>query len=119
MVVGHEPVPRAFSHSGVMTIATHDRENRSVTANVERRLLVWLADRLPRQVSADHLTFLALVAMVTAGVGFATVRFTPWSAALVVAALAVNWFGDSLDGTVARVRDQQRPRFGFYVDHVL
>jgi hypothetical protein len=37
----------------------------------------------------------------------------------VVLALAVNWFGDSLDGTLARVRGHERPRYGFYVDHVL
>jgi len=57
--------------------------------------------------------------MIVAGAGFATVRITPWSAGVVIAALAANWFGDSLDGTLARVRDQQRPRYGFYVDHVL
>src|SRR5207247_11389855 len=50
---------------------------------------------------------------------FAAVRLSPWSAGVVSAALAANWLGDSLDGTLARVRDQQRPRYGFYVDHVL
>ena len=57
--------------------------------------------------------------MIAAGAAFAAVRITPWAGAGVIAALAANWFGDSLDGTVARVRDQQRPRYGFYVDHVI
>jgi phosphatidylglycerophosphate synthase len=57
--------------------------------------------------------------MLAAGIGFAAFRVTPWAAALVVIALAANWFGDSLDGTVARVRRLERPRYGFYVDHVI
>jgi len=57
--------------------------------------------------------------MAAAGLSFAAFRFSPWAVVGVVAALAVNWFGDSLDGTVARVRNQQRPRYGFYVDHVI
>src|SRR5437762_2269196 len=74
---------------------------------------------MPRWVNSDHLTLLALGSMGVAGAAFAAVRFSPWSAGVVIAALAANWFGDSLDGTLARVRDQQRPRYGFYVDHVL
>src|SRR5205807_4009851 len=58
-------------------------------------------------------------AMIAAGVGFASVRLSPWSAVAVIAALAVNWLGDSLDGTLARVRGCERPRYGFYVDHVI
>ena len=97
----------------------HRREHRSVLATAERRVLIWLAERMPARVNSDHLTLLAIVSMIVAGAGFATVRITPWSAGVVIAALAANWFGDSLDGTLARVRDQQRPRYGFYVDHVL
>ena len=98
---------------------THVREHRSVLAGAEKRLLIRIATRLPAAVTSDQLTALALVAMVTAGAAFATIHATPWGAALFVVALAVNWFGDSLDGTVARVRDQQRPRYGYYVDHVV
>jgi phosphatidylglycerophosphate synthase len=101
------------------TVQLHQREHRSLLAGVERRALVWLAVRLPAGVSADHLTLLGLVSMIAAGAAFAAVRVTPWAALGVVAALAANWFGDSLDGTVARVRDQQRPRYGFYVDHAI
>jgi len=103
-----------------MTIPTHVRDNRGLLAEPERRLLIWLARRLPASMTSDHLTALALAAMAAAGVGFASLRLAPpWGAAVVVVALAVNWFGDSLDGTLARVRDQQRPRYGFYVDHVI
>jgi phosphatidylglycerophosphate synthase len=98
---------------------THVREHRSVLARAEKRLLIHIATRLPAALTSDHLTALALVAMVIAGVSFATIHATAWGAGLFVVALAVNWFGDSLDGTVARVRDQQRPRYGYYVDHVV
>jgi phosphatidylglycerophosphate synthase len=91
----------------------------SVLAPFERRCLVWMAGRLPRSVNSDHLTALALAAMVSAGGSYWLARVTPVGLLLVVVSLAVNWFGDSLDGTVARVRRQQRPRYGFYVDHVV
>ena len=100
-------------------VPLHRREHHSVLAAVERRALIWLAERLPLSVNSDHLTLLGLASMMAAGAAFAALRFTPWSAGAVVAALALNWFGDSLDGTLARVRDQQRPRYGFYVDHVI
>lgn len=95
------------------------REHRSLLAVPERHLLIWLAHRLPRSVNSDHLTLLALVAMAVAGAGFAAVRWDPRALWLVVLGLAANWFGDSLDGTLARVRRVERPRYGFYVDHVL
>jgi phosphatidylglycerophosphate synthase len=97
----------------------HVRENRSLLAAVEKRTLVWIARRLPGSITPDHLSTLALAAMVAAGLGFAVLRLTPWASFAVVAALAANWFGDSLDGTVARVRARERPRYGFYADHVL
>ena len=101
------------------TAAVHTRDNSSVTASLERRLLIWIARRLPAAVNSDHLSALGLVSMATAGFAFAAFRVTPWAAVAVIATLAANWFGDSLDGTVARVRQQQRPRYGFYVDHVI
>lgn len=97
----------------------HVRENLSVLARIEKRALLGMARRLPHAINSDHLSALGLAAMGAAGLSFAAYRATPWAAAGVVAALAANWFGDSLDGTVARVRDQQRPRYGFYVDHVI
>jgi phosphatidylglycerophosphate synthase len=97
----------------------HVREHRSVLASAEKRLLIALAKRLPGWLSSDHLTILGLVSMLAAGLAFAAIPVTPWAAALFAAALAVNWFGDSLDGTLARVRSQPRPRYGYYVDHVI
>jgi len=95
------------------------RVHTSLLAAIEKRALVWMAHRLPRWVNSDHLTLLALGAMVLAGASFWLGQFHPVGFVLVVALLAVNWFGDSLDGTLARVRNQQRPRYGYYVDHVV
>lgn len=97
----------------------HEREHGSLLAAPEKRLLVWIAERLPQRVNSDHLSLLGLSAMLVAGLAFWASSRHPWLLLGVVAALAINWFGDSLDGTLARVRDQQRPRYGFYVDHVL
>lgn len=91
----------------------------SPLANVEKKTLVWLAGRLPQWVNSDHLTALGFAAMLGAGLAYWASR---WSRAGLIAAvvmLAVNWFGDSLDGTLARVRNRQRPRYGFYVDHII
>jgi phosphatidylglycerophosphate synthase len=85
----------------------------------ERRLLVWVASRLPGRVSSDHLTLIGIVGMLMAGLGYVAARWDERALLVVVAALIVNWFGDSLDGTLARVRDCERPRYGFYVDHVV
>jgi archaetidylinositol phosphate synthase len=98
---------------------SHVRDHRSLLAAAEKRLLVAMARRLPRRVTSDHLSLLALGSMVAAGGGFAALRVTPWGAALVMGALAANWFGDSLDGTLARVRGHERPRFGYYADHAI
>ncbi len=95
------------------------RENTGILAPAERRALVWLAARMPRRVNSDHLTALAAIGtLVTAG-GFWLAGTNPAGGGLVVFGLGVNWFGDSLDGTIARVRRQQRPRYGYYLDHVL
>lgn len=97
----------------------HVRDHRSVLAAAEKRLLIRIAHRLPACIHSDHLTALALGAMALAGAGYALTRWDIRAVWIVVAALAINWFGDSLDGTVARVRGAERPRYGFYVDHVL
>jgi phosphatidylglycerophosphate synthase len=101
------------------TAGKHVREHGSLLAVPEKRLLVWIAGRLPAWVSSDPLSGLALAAMLGAGLAFWGASWNPLLLAGVVVALALNWFGDSLDGTLARVREQQRPRYGFYVDHVM
>jgi archaetidylinositol phosphate synthase len=95
------------------------RVMNGLTARSEKRLLVWLAERLPRAIHSDHLTGLAAVAMVGAAGAYAWSSVWAPALHLVNLCLLLNWFGDSLDGTVARVRHQQRPRYGFYVDHVI
>jgi phosphatidylglycerophosphate synthase len=91
------------------------REHTSVLAESEKRLLVRMAGRLPAWVNSDHLTFVGAAAMLGVGACF-------WAGGaalrLVIPLLALNWFGDSLDGTLARHRGRLRPRYGFYVDHV-
>ena len=101
------------------TAATHIRDNRGLLARAEKRTLLWLAHRLPAWVHSDHLSGLGLLGMLAVGAAFAAGGAYPQALPLVVLALAVNWFGDSLDGTLARVRNQQRPRYGYYVDHAL
>jgi archaetidylinositol phosphate synthase len=95
------------------------RIHTSVLADAEKRLLIWMAERLPAGVNSDHLTSLAGVAMVVAGLCYWIGPDRPAAMGTAVLMLALNWFGDSLDGTLARVRHHERPRYGFYVDHVL
>jgi archaetidylinositol phosphate synthase len=98
---------------------THTREHRSLLAVVERRLLIAIATRLPAWVTSDQLTLLGLLSMVVAGLAFASLRLSWLNVGAFILALGANWFGDSLDGTLARVRCQPRPRYGYYVDHVI
>ncbi len=105
-----------------MTTTTFRNANRvqqSILAGVEKKSLIWMAERMPSFVNSDHLSILGLTSMMIAGAGY-------WLAAeniqwlwMVNAMIVLNWFGDSLDGTLARVRNRQRPRYGFYVDHLI
>lgn len=95
------------------------RVHTSVLAAAEKRLLIWIAQRLPGWVNSDHLTVLAGLAMAIAGVCYWIGPASGLAMATAILMLALNWFGDSLDGTLARVRRHERPRYGFYVDHVL
>jgi archaetidylinositol phosphate synthase len=95
------------------------RVNEALTASMERRVLVWMAERAPGWVSSDGLTLLGLGAQIGAGICYALSRFDRRALLLVIVCVVLNWLGDSLDGTLARVRRQQRPRYGFYVDHMV
>ncbi len=95
-----------------------ERAQLSLLAVAEKKALVWLAHRIPAWVSSDHLTLLGFAAMFAAGACYWAASRTRAGLIGVIVALAVNWFGDSLDGTLARVRNRQRPRYGFYVDHI-
>ena len=95
------------------------RINRSLTAGLEKRALVWMAGRAPRWVTSDGLTLLGLAAQIGTGLCYALARNDRRYLLLGIVCLALNWLGDSLDGTLARVRCCQRPRYGFYVDHMV
>ena len=94
------------------------RWTKSPLAEPERRVLVWIASRLPRWILPDHCSVLGLLSAAWIGVAYALSVRNPawlWGAS---AGLVLHWFGDSLDGTLARVRHIERPRYGFYVDHL-
>ncbi len=95
------------------------REQGSLLAPLEKRTLIWLARRMPSVVNSDHLTALGLVSLLGAGFSYWHASRDRVGLVLVVGCLMLNWFGDSLDGTLARVRNRQRPRYGFYVDHIV
>lgn len=101
-----------------MIFASARRVNEALTARMEKRALHWMAERAPKWVSSDQLTLMGLCAQVGAGICYALSRYTRYVLLLVIVCLALNWLGDSMDGTLARVRQQQRPRYGFYVDHM-
>jgi phosphatidylglycerophosphate synthase len=94
------------------------RIHNSLTSGAEKRVLVWMAERTPLWINSDHLTMLGFLAQVMAGVSYALARWNRYWLLAVIGFLALNWLGDSLDGTLARVRWQLRPRYGFYVDHI-
>ena len=98
---------------------TAARGHTSFLAAAEKRTLIWIANRLPAAVNSDHLTALGFVSLILAGASYWYASVNAWALLFVIPLLALNWFGDSLDGTLARVRNRQRPRYGFYVDHIL
>jgi phosphatidylglycerophosphate synthase len=95
------------------------RIQASFLAAPEKKTLLWLAERTPTGINSDHLTALGFAGQLAAGVFYALSRWNRYYLLAVIACLVVNWLGDSLDGTLARVRQQQRPRYGFYVDHMV
>jgi archaetidylinositol phosphate synthase len=95
------------------------RVQESWLAAAEKRALLWLAARTPERINPDHLTALGLAAQVGAGACYALAAWNRYALVGGIVCLALNWLGDSLDGTLARVRQRQRPRYGFYVDHMV
>ncbi|HSJ06393.1 MAG TPA: CDP-alcohol phosphatidyltransferase family protein [Longimicrobiales bacterium] len=96
----------------------HARTSEFVLKRFERWALPRLAARLPGRVMPDHMTALGLFASTMAAVAYAlTNRHEAWLW-VASAALIVNWYGDSLDGTLARFRRIERPRYGYYLDHL-
>src|ERR1041384_1212983 len=85
----------------------------------EKQALIWMAEHTPEWINSDHLTALGFVAQIMTGVSYVMARSNQLWLFAAVGFLAINWLGDSLDGTLARVRQKQRPRYGFYVDHIV
>jgi len=94
------------------------RIQESFHAVLERNTLGYLAERTPAWINSDHLTVMGFVSQCSAGLCYALARWNPDALLAGILCLGLNWLGDSLDGTLARVRHQERPRYGFYVDHV-
>ncbi|HLH32562.1 MAG TPA: CDP-alcohol phosphatidyltransferase family protein [Terriglobia bacterium] len=102
-----------------MTFRPATRMQESLLAPLEKRVLIAMAERMPRQINSDHLTLLGFIGMALAGACYVYSRRYPPALIGAAVCLGLNWLGDSLDGTLARVRNRQRPRYGFYVDHVV
>lgn len=95
-----------------------ERTTKALLATAEKRVLVWIAARLPEWILPDHLSLLALFGAVVIAACYALSNIGEawlWGAS---AGLVIHWLGDSLDGTLARYRKIERPKYGFYVDHL-
>jgi archaetidylinositol phosphate synthase len=95
------------------------RLQQSISANLEKRILIWMAEHAPARINSDHLTILGFVAQLLTALSYALARANQLWLVAGIGFLVLNWLGDSMDGTLARVRGQQRPRYGYYVDHML
>ncbi len=111
--------PKTLAEARRANFRQATRIHGSFLAAAEKRALVWMAERMPAWVNSDHLTILGFAAQIATGICYALAVHDRRMLLAAVVCLAVNWFGDSLDGTLARVRQKQRPRYGFYVDHII
>jgi archaetidylinositol phosphate synthase len=93
------------------------RLNNGWLQPVERPALLWLAAHLPRSATPDMLTAVGLVGSIVVFGGYVLCWFHPAFLWLANAGLILNWFGDSLDGSLARMRQIERPKYGFFIDH--
>jgi phosphatidylglycerophosphate synthase len=109
----------ATQTTNLLTFRHAKRIQQSMSAAYEKRLLIWIAERTPAGINSDHLTILGFAAQLLTGLAYAMSGFSRVWLIVAIGFLVLNWLGDSLDGTLARVRQQQRPRYGFYVDHIL
>lgn len=93
------------------------RIQKSVLSKLEKKALIYIAEKLPSSITSDHMTMLGLIGSLLAGIGYVLSNYGKGFLWLSSFGFIVNWFGDSLDGTIARVRNKQRPIYGFYLDH--
>ena len=95
------------------------RIQENLTAAAERRILNWICARLPMWWTPDRLTAVGFSGAVLVAIGYVLSNWSPACLWLSVAGYCFNWFGDSLDGSVARYRKIERPNFGYFIDHSL
>ncbi len=100
-------------------VSAQKRIQESFLAPYEKRLLVFIAGKIPIRINSDHLTMLGFISAILCGVFYYLSKFNHNYLWVVNVLIFLNWFGDSLDGTLARVRNKQRPRYGYYIDHIL
>ena len=94
------------------------RINTSWVIPVERPLVGWLATKIPPAVTPDYLTLTGFIGGFLCGIAYGSSWLSPALLWLASAGLIINWFGDSLDGTLARFRKIERPRYGFFIDNM-
>jgi archaetidylinositol phosphate synthase len=99
-------------------IKDHKRVNDILLGPLERPALQWLAGHLPKWVTPDMMTVTGIFGALVIAMGYALSQFHPAFLWLATIGFIINWFGDSLDGTLARYRHIERPKYGFYIDHV-
>ncbi len=97
----------------------HSRVNKILLGPLERPALAWMAKKMPPWVTPDILTMTGFVATILIAVSYVLAHRSPWFLWLASFGIALNWFGDSLDGTLARYRKIERPRYGFFIDHAM
>src|SRR5438270_4601927 len=116
-----QSISQSFSATGKSQVAFKEarRIQQSFLAVTEKKTLVWMASNTPSWINSDHLITMGLLAMAAAGAGYGWSKTNRAGLLLVIVCLATNWLGDSLDGTLARYRNHCRPRYGFYVDHIV
>jgi len=96
-----------------------NRIQTSILNGVERKVLIWLAEREPAWVTSDMLTLVGSIGALIVAAGFILSNLNVLYLWLAILGLIINWYGDSLDGSLVRVRHAQRPRYGFFVDHMV
>ena len=99
------------------TIKQAERIQTSILAAPEKRFLVWAAKRMPAWVTSDMLTWFGVFGAAVAGVSYVLANYSLQWLWLASIGYVINWFGDSMDGSLARVRNQQRKLYGYYLDH--
>jgi archaetidylinositol phosphate synthase len=102
-----------------ITFQNAAREQEGLLAGLEKKALRFLVRNTPGWLGSDHLTLLGFAAMLAASFFYIVSRQAPLFLCWVNACMVLNWLGDSMDGTLARYRNRQRPRYGFYVDHII